>query len=257
MNVYLAGHNNKERIMQNVLLDENLQPFLDNINILESFYYICKNSKFMTLTKRFGLFLLDSGAFTFIQNAHKRAIDWDAYVEEYARFINRFDVAHFFELDIDSIVGLSEVERLRNKLENLTNKKCIPVWHKNRGKDYFIQMCKDYPYVALGGVVVKEIPRKLYESAFPWFIRTAHEHGAKIHGLGYTNVAGLAKYHFDSVDSSSWMHGNIGGFLYKFNPSTGLMKQIKVKNRRLRTQEGARHNFVEWVKFCAYANLNY
>lgn len=226
---------------------------LKNINILESFYYLRKNEEFMTLVGNFGSFLLDSGAFTFISGSHKGGINWDEYVEEYAAFINRWNVKLFFELDIDSVVGLTETERLREKLEALTGRKPIPVWHRSRGKKYFIQMCKNYPYVALGGIVTKEIPRQKYETAFPWFIKTAHEHGTKIHGLGYTTVANLQKYRFDSVDSTAWLYGNRGGYIYKFNPRTGLLEQIKKDGCRLKTREGAVNNFNEWVKFGIHA----
>ena len=116
-------------------------------------------------------------------------------------------------------------------------------------------MCEEYPYVALGGIVTKEIPRKKYESAFPWFINTAHEHGAKIHGLGYTNIANLKKYHFDSVDSTAWLCGNRGGYLYKFNPSTEKMEQITKDGCRLKSREGTVNNFNEWVKFSMYADM--
>ena len=227
---------------------------LRSINILESFYYLRKNENFMEIVKHFGSFLLDSGAFTFMSGSHKGGIDWDEYIEQYAAFINKWDIKLFFELDIDSVVGIQEVERLRAKLESLTNKKPIPVWHKNRGKNYFIKMCEDYPYVALGGIVTKEIPRKVYESAFPWFIKTAHKHGAKIHGLGYTTVANLKKYHFDSVDSTTWLYGNRGGYLYKFNPHTGLLEQLSKDGCRLKSREGAVNNFNEWVKFSIYAD---
>lgn len=237
-------------LMKTFLTGENA---LKDINVLESFYYLRKNEEFMTLAKHFGSFLLDSGAFTFMSGSHKGAINWDEYVEEYAAFINRHKVELFFELDIDSVAGLKEVERLREKLENLTGRKPILVWHKNRGKEYFIRMCEEYPYVAIGGIVTKEIPRKIYEKAFPWFIRTAHAHKCKIHGLGYTNIANLHKYHFDSVDSTAWLHGNLGGYLYKFNPKTGLMEQISKDGCRLKTREGAVNNFNEWVKFGMYA----
>lgn len=253
MKIFLAWDNGKEKILKEKLLD--IKSFVDEgvdalreINILESFYYLRKNEEFMPLIKHFGLFLLDSGAFTFMSGNHKGDCDWDKYVEDYASFINRYDIKLFFELDIDSIVGLAEVERLRKKLEILTNKKPIPVWHKNRGKDYFIKMCKEYPYVALGGIVTKEIPRNVYEKAFPWFINEAHKHGAKIHGLGYTTVANLRKYRFDSVDSTSWLYGNRGGYIYKFNPKTLLMEQYRKEGCRLKTREGAINNFNEWVK---------
>lgn len=84
-----------------------------NLNILESFYYLRKHENFMDLVGHFGSFLLDSGAYTFMAGSHKGAIDWDEYVESYAKFINKYDVRLFFELDIDSVVGLEEVERLR------------------------------------------------------------------------------------------------------------------------------------------------
>lgn len=252
MKVFLAGENGKKNILTNLYL--NRDGLLSHINILESFYYLRKNEEFMPLIKHFGLFLLDSGAFTFMSGNHKGECDWDKYVEEYAEFINKYDIQLFFELDIDSIVGLQEVERLRVKLENLTKKKPIPVWHKNRGKDYFIEMCKSYPYVAIGGIVTKEIPREKYEMIFPWFIRIAHEYGSKIHALGYTSIANLKKYHFDSVDSTAWLYGNRGGYLYRFNPKTGLIdKHPSPSNSRLKTKEGAVHNFNEWVKFSQYA----
>ena len=230
---------------------------LSEMSILESFYYLRKNEEFMALAKHFGSFLLDSGAFTFMTGAHKGAINWDEYVEDYARFINKHDIKLFFELDIDSVVGLQEVERLREKLEALTGKKPIPVWHKNRGKDYFIKMCENYPYVALGGIVTKEIPRQKYEKGFPWFIKTAHLHHCKIHGLGYTTILNLPKYHFDSVDSTAWLYGNRGGYLYKFNPSKGTMDQLHADNARLKSREGAVNNFREWVKLCKYAEANW
>ena len=230
---------------------------LSEMSILESFYYLRKNEEFMALAKHFGSFLLDSGAFTFMTGAQKVAINLDEYVEEYARFINKHDIKLFFELDIDSVVGLQEVERLREKLEALTGKKPIPVWHKNRGKEYFIKMCENYPYVALGGIVTKEIPRQKYEKGFPWFIKTAHLHHCKIHGLGYTTILNLPKYHFDSVDSTAWLYGNRGGYLYKFNPSKGTMDQLHADNARLKSREGAVNNFREWVKLCKYAEANW
>ena len=255
MKIYLAGDNNKKRILRENLFGCDFftgENALLGINVLESFYYLRKNEEFMAIVKYFGSFLLDSGAFTFMCGSHKGKINWDEYVEEYAAFINRWKVDLFFELDIDSIVGLREVERLREKLESLTGKKPIPVWHCNRGKEYFINMCKQYSYVAIGGLV-KNDGNDVPDKYFPWFIRTAHENGAKIHGLGYTSITGLYKYHFDSVDSTAWLYGNRGGYLYKFNPNTGMLDKIKKEGCRLRPREGAVNNFNEWVKFGRYA----
>ena len=229
----------------------------EDFNILESYYMLRDNEDFLKLLKCCNSFLLDSGAFTFIQGTHQGEINWDEYIEQYADLINRWDVQLFFELDIDSIVGLDEVNRLRKKLEQLTNKQPIPVWHKNRGKDYFIRMCQEYSYVSIGGIVTREIPRNIYEQAFPWFINTAHQHGCKIHGLGYTNIQGLHKYSFDSVDSTAWLYGNRGGYLYQFKPQTGTIEQIKPEGKgRLKPRAAALNNFIEWIKFSKYAEKN-
>ena len=112
MKIFLAGSGHLQWVEDN---------FLD-FNRLESFYYISK--KEIPFISKYNNFLLDSGAFTFMSNSKSRT-DWDEYVERYADFINRHDIKHFFELDIDVLVGINEVERLRAKLEKLTNKKSI------------------------------------------------------------------------------------------------------------------------------------
>ena len=196
--------------------------------------------------------MLDSGAYSFIQNNAK--IDWDAYLEEYAAFINENKVELFIELDIDAIVGIKEVERYRARLEALTGKQPIVVWHKNRGLAYYKQMCKEYPYVAHGSALIEGIPTAKLEQTFPWFIDTAHENGAKIHALGYTSIKGLHTYHFDSVDSTAWLYGNRGGFLVRFNPTKGDFDKVQAPaGFRLRSRDAALYNYREWQKFQQYA----
>ena len=250
MKIYLAGSETRTWILDEI---ENLQ----DVNILESYYYLRQFESYMEKIVKCGSFLLDSGAFTFLQKQHGD-IDWDKYIEEYAAFINKWDVTMFFELDIDSLVGLQEVERLRKKLTDLTGKTPIPVWHKSRGKEYFIKMCQEFDYIGLGGIVINEIPRKKFESAFHWFINTAHKYGCKIHGLGYTSVPGLKKYHFDSIDSITWVSGNFSGKIFKFNSTTGEMKEIFAEEgKKLNARPAALNNFTEWVKFGKYVEAHY
>ena len=223
----------------------------ENVKILESFFYARKNSHFKRLAKTATKLILDSGAFTFLKNNSN--IDWDYYLHEYANFIVEHDIELFFELDIDPLVGLNKVEKYTQMLEDITHKKPIPVWHKSRGKEYYIEMTKNFPYIALGGIALKEIPRKQFELLFPWFIATAHKNRCKLHGLGYTGD--LKKYKFDSVDSSAWTHGNRGGYVYYFNPLIGKMEQIKKKNSRVKSFETAYNNFIEWQKYSKYAEI--
>ena len=166
---------------------EQYHPF-----ILESFYYVDEDTE--RLLPYFGDFLLDSGAFTFMQNA-KSHVDWDEYIERYADFVKRNRISKFFELDIDSVVGYEKVKQFRKKLESLADAQCIPVWHKNRGIEEFKSMCDEYPYIAIGGIAIKEISENQY-SAFPAMIKEAHRRGAKVHGLGFTSLKYLPKILF-------------------------------------------------------------
>lgn len=184
--------------------------------ILESFYYADETTE--KLIPFFGDFLLDSGAFTFMQNS-KKAVEWEEYIERYAAFINRNNVEKYFELDIDSVVGYDKVFEYRKKLEKLTNRQTIPVWHKSRGAAEYKRHCEEYPYVAIGGYVIKELKPKDF-AAFPAMIKLAHDNGAKVHCLGFTALDLLPKYHFDSVDSTAWTTGNRFGYVYEFNGRT-------------------------------------
>lgn len=242
MRLFLAG---VTTFIDNCLTFEDLK----DTYCLESFYYANKNTeKMIPLLKGF---LLDSGAFTFFSAKNKNII-WEEYVDRYADFINRNKVNHFFELDIDKLVGYDNVLKLRKRLEDKTGKQCIPVWHKSRGKEQFLQMCEEYRYVAIGGIVSKEINPNQYP-IFTYLINEAHKKGAKIHGLGFTNLKGLEKYHFDSVDSTAWTTGNRFGGVYQFDGKT-LIKHAKPKGcRMVHYTKVASHNFEQWIKFQKYA----
>ena len=222
--------------------------------ILESFYYSDDTTE--RLLPFFGDFLLDSGAFTFMQGKGGSP-NWDEYIERYADFINRNHITKFFELDIDSVIGYDYVKKIRAKLERLTGKQPIPVWHRSRGKDEYIGHCKDYPYVAIGGLVdgakKGEYARQFWKY-FPWFIGKAHENDAKIHALGFTSLEGIRQYHFDSVDSTAWTTGNRFGYLYFFDGQTMKKKDVPPGFRIGDSRAAALNNYLEWIKFQKYAD---
>lgn len=214
---------------------------------LESFAYITpQEASEIYLYKDF---ILDSGAFSYLNGASGN-VNWEQYVESYANFIIKYKVKNFIELDIDPIVGIKEVERLRAKLEAKVGKQSIPVWHKSRGKQYWLDMVKEYNYVAIGGIVTREIKPSEYKF-FHWLLSEAKKQNCKVHGLGFTNLKGLEEYDFYSVDSTSWLSGNRFGSIYKFNGRT-LLKFDKPVGMRVKTNETAQNNFNEWVKFANY-----
>ena len=217
--------------------------------ILESFFYADEDTE--RLIPHFGDFLLDSGAFTFMQGKGGSP-NWDEYIERYADFINRNKVQKYFELDIDVVVGYDRVKQFRAKLEKLTNRPCIPVWHLSRGLDEYKRMCDEYGYVAIGGIVSGEIRKEKY-GAFPALIGEAHKRGAKVHGLGFTALDWLKTCHFDSVDSTAWTTGNRFGFLYYFDGKTMRKKDAPKGHRIGASREAALNNFTEWLKYQKYA----
>lgn len=246
MRLYLAG---KLEYVKTEDIASTYEPY-----ILESFYYADDTTE--KLIPLFGDFMLDSGAFTFMQN-NSSHLDWDEYIERYAAFVKRNNISKFFELDIDSVIGYDAVKEYRKKLERLTGRQCIPVWHNNRGKDEFVRMSQEYPYVAIGGLVGGSAEyNKRYWKYFPWFINTAHTYGAKIHALGFTSLEGIQKYHFDSVDSTAWTTGNRFGYVYRFDGKT-MQKVDCPKGKRLGdARKIALINYTEWIKFQKYADAH-
>lgn len=239
MKVFLAATSDKKEI-----IDVSKCAY-----ILESFFYVQDwQIPYIKIAKDF---LLDSGAFTFFSGKNKN-VNWEEYVDRYADFINRNKVNYFFELDIDKLIGYDNVIKLRKRLEQKTGKQCIPVWHKFRGKENFLSMCDEYPYVAIGGIVSKEIQSTEYP-VFNYLINEAHKRGAKIHGLGFTNLEGMKKYHFDSVDSTSWKSGGRFGQLHFFTGDA--IKNVSCKSKRAKDYKQIdKNNYNEWVKFQQYAD---
>ena len=233
-------------------LKKHVDKFEKSLYVLESFYYI-QEWQYKYINKK-ELFLLDSGAFTFMNSkTNKDNVDFEQYLDEYISFINKHDVKYFFELDIDSVVGYEEVKRLRRKLEAKTRKKCIPVWHKSRGLEEWKKMCKEYDYVAIGGIVTKEIKQKEY-LILNKLIDIAHKEGCLVHGLGFTNPKYLEIINFDSVDSTSWIHAQIFGRVSEFRNGK-MISRGKPKNKRIKKEMTVPiilYSYEQWIKYQYY-----
>jgi len=248
MNVYLAGlSSEKNRANSN-------NQFAQKIHVLESFHYI--QEWMLPYIKNDWNFMLDSGAFTFFGKGGN--VDWVNYIRKYAQFINNNKINLFFELDLDNLIGIERTRDLRKLLEDLTGKQPIPVWRPFRGVGYWHEMIRDYDYVAISASGAYDSAWTRKDNAIPVLgklLKQAHEQGTKVHGLGYTKLDGLIKLPWDSVDSTAWIYGNRGGFLYRFNGKT-IDKIKKPEGTRLNAKAAAIHNFKEWVKFQKYADAN-
>lgn len=189
-------------------------------------------------------------------NSYKGEVNWKEYINRYADFIIKNDIKYFFELDIDVLIGYEKVKEYTKYLEEKTRRRCIPVWHKSRGLDEWKRITKEYDYVAIGGIVTKEITKKDYPVFIP-LLKIAKENNCKVHGLGFTNLKEANKYHFYSVDSTSWKSGNRFGTLYKFDNKT-LTTIKKPKNKRMKSgifySKIEYWDFKEWCKYQKYAD---
>ena len=236
MKIFLAGIES-----QGKLLEKCRPP-----NVLFSFASANEQCINYALSPSCKNYLLDSGAFTFMNG--KKCADFDSYTDRYIEFINAYKVPHFFEMDIDAIVGLAKVEELRRRIERRTGRQPIPVWHKSRGKDYFVDMVRNYKYVAIGGIAIKDIDKSEHKY-FPWFIDTAHEHGAKIHGLGYTDFANVDKFRFDTVDSTSWIVGGKFGNIYTIRDGYPKQSTLRKEGCRVNGEKVNEHNLKVFIKY--------
>lgn len=197
-------------------------------------------------------FLLDSGAFSFMNGAECSKELITEYMEKYIAFINKYDIKYFFELDVDTIFGIEFVEELRQKLERGTGKPCIPVWHKGRGVDYWKRMCREYKYVAIGGLAAKDIRKKEYP-LIKKMVDYAYAKGVKVHGLGFTKSRELKNYKFYSVDSSSWIAAAARGRqMYDFDGEFMVGTSIVSADKKIKLTPLGNHNFYEWCKYQKY-----
>lgn len=248
MKIFLAGDSYLQQSLRRLGAEKVsktyfLRTFVSKEPWFDPYYNICED------------IILDSGAFSFISGKDISKINWEEYINDYAKFIISHNVKHFIELDIDAIVGFSEVKRLRKLLETKTGKKPIPVWHISRGKQAFLDDCENYNYIALGGFAIKDWKKKDYKF-IPWFINEAHKRNTKIHGLGFTNFSLLDKLNFDSVDSSSWTIGGRFGSVSKFTGNKIINVSRPNGTKCINQPELAYNNLNEWIKFQQWAKEN-
>lgn len=238
------------------------QPFgiptrdIEDVDILASYYYLRKNEDFQSWVKHSRDFLCDSGLFTFVNTGVK--VDLERYADEYADFVRDNNIKEYIELDVDEIKGVAWTRKLRDRIEKRVGWQSIPVFHVVRGKESFIQDCKDYKWICVGFMLSEGLPNTLTHKYVPWFIDKAHENDCRIHGLGFTKTTILENYAFDSVDSSSFSAGGRYGTYQYFDPSLKQMKQVQKPNGTRMPNATALlvHNFYEWVKYQKYARHN-
>ena len=222
--------------------------------VLQSFYYLRKFKnldKLMRFYNEMPMFLLDSGAFTFMNTGGTENIK--KYLEEYINFINKYDIKYFFELDLYTVIGIEKTYEMTRYLEQQTGKKSIPVFHACLGLKRYREMCENYEYVAIGASGLTEECRWVKnDKILKTMVDICHSYGTKIHGLGYTRLDNInnPKIMFDTVDSSSCVSGGRFGTLYYIQNGKMQSKSVKKDGQRIKDLKTLDiQNFKTWVKF--------
>lgn len=244
MKVYMAGTcglKNKPHLMEQCLY------------FLESFISIQPWQ--MPYFEKSKGFLLDSGAFTFVNS--KKHGNLREYAVQYAEFIKDHQIKDYIELDVELVVGWDERCRINDIITGITKCEPVLVFHKNRGLDWYKQACKNSLKIAYGGIACDRKSMKKQEFApIPRLIEIAHQERCEIHGLGFTSTSMYDKIRFDSVDSTTWtMGGRMGNACYftgdgmrQWYPSKNGMKPKNINDL-------TEHNYLEWLKFQKYAEV--
>lgn len=250
MKIFLAdNYGHFKCILKNTGYDKSVLP----IYLLQTFYDL-KGVNHKQIEKMLGTcdeFLLDSGAFT-IMNSGKK-VHWKSYVDEYIKFINKYDIQQFFELDLYTLpdVGIEKTVKMRKYIEYHTKKKCIPVFHACMGMKMYRELCEEYDYIGIGASgLTDECKWTKNTKLLKQVVNIANSYGVKVHGLGYTRLSNINKteIQFYSVDSSAWVGSR---FNTRYDIKYGMLAQSNATEQEERLADWKQldmHNLKVWRK---------
>ena len=229
--------------------------------ILVSYHYISKSFKFYQeflpkLKKDGGLFMTDSGGFSFIASIDLEATPeanteeyWLPYLERYVQWLydNKDYIYVAANLDLDAIVGREVVDKWNEKyfkpLEKYMN--ITYVAHRDINKEYndfngmkrLRQYCKLYEYVG----VSQEY--KDYNTTVNSIVRM---YKRRVHGFAWTSIPMLKSCPMFSVDSTTWLGGVRYGTSYNddgknFRVNDHKKKYIRKADKILCQRNGINH----------------
>lgn len=225
---------------------------LKNTYILQSFAYAKdEHTQYYTQCKGF---VMDSGAFT-IMNKKNKNFNIKDFTNKYGNFVKKHNIDDFFELDIDSVFSYDVYKDCLHRLQDITGKEPIRVFHTWRGLDYFTECCKKFNKLAIGGLVIGE-NKSFLRKNLSFFTQIAKENNCELHGLGVTDSSIIRTSDFYSVDSSSWSSVGRFGTIYKFDGHNPVDYDISRKNcpvgKQLNKQNGLIITAQAWNRYSEY-----
>lgn len=182
------------------------------LNVLESYFYLSGTTKknIAAEISKCDTFFLDSGAFSaFTQQA-------EINIDEYIQFCLDNNITNYAVLDK---IGDAEGTLANQKYMENKGAKPIPCFHYGEEWKYLDLYCKNYDYVALGGMV-PITTAKLKNWLDVVFTKYPNH---KFHGFGLTVLSLMSRYPWYSVDSTTYLQGTktasiyVNGKIFTFN----------------------------------------
>lgn len=199
LNLYFASVPGDVRKMMTPEVLQSANPF----KILASYHFFKKvdlDEMFAPLTIKPMVFA-DCGAYS----AFTQGVEIN--IKDYADWLKRW--AHWISVAVNLDV-IRDADATANNQKILERLGCsvIPVFHTGSSLTILDDLCKRYPYIALGGMVGAERNVTLRWSAT--CMNRTKEYGTAFHGFGMTNRKNIETLPWYSVDSASWA----GSFMY-------------------------------------------
>lgn len=185
-------------------------------NFLMSYHYISsKNINMQPYIDKGVKFFIDSGVYTFLNNAEKYGdLDkdhWEAYIKRYLAWARKNKDAIFAiaNVDLEYYFGNEQVDEWNEKyFEPFMLETGIPVcfiWHDCRGTDGWEEYCKRYVYTGFSWVSGDS--SDLDFNYGMKMLKIAEKYNTVCHGMGMTRTSLLTKLPFYTSDSTTWLVG--------------------------------------------------
>lgn len=227
-----------------MLLDVNVNE------ILTSYHYISKHKKdyeeeiLPTIKERGGLFMTDSGAFSFFHGEiSPKFYDpkfWEPYLEEYVEWLvtNRKYIYVAANLDLDRFLGRERIDYWDRKyfkpiekyvqIAYIAHAHDDPKYSDQYGLHRVTHHLKKHDYIGIGSSLMTN--RKGFDSKFN---QLAKQYKKRIHAFGWTSVPRLKNFPFFSVDSTTWLSGVRYGSSYLYDGRNFQTIDAKKKYKRV------------------------
>lgn len=235
------------------------------LRVLLSYHYYRDTDLFELFNRYFAKpwpdVFLDSGAFS--AKTQGAEIDIGAYAE----WLKHHESLATVYANLDVIGNAEGTARNQRDLERL-GLRPLPVFHTGEPWITLEDLCAEYQYIALGGMVGVRDKKALNA----WIAKCFSIAGdrAVFHGFGLTAWGLMKAFRWYSVDSSSWGTGFRYGALSLFDENAGKFVKLNLRDkagawnaRRLIESYGfamsdfAIHEQYDRAKVCAISALSY